>query len=339
MTAPLALKSYRFRAEREASWRELEALCMRVEERGLASLSEDELFALPGLYRATLSSLSVARAISLDQNVLAYLEGLCARAYVCVYGLRRRGLAVLWEFLARGLPALVWGMRKELLLAIVLLGLGVATGLALTLADPERFYSFVEPGMAQGRGPSASQADLARVLFDGDDTPGSLLTLFASFLFTHNAKIGIVCFALGIVAGAPTALLVFVNGLTFGAMVALHAQKDLLVEFLAWVLGHGVTELLAVCLCAAAGFVLGRSVVFPGRHGRLDSLALYGRRAGAVAIGAVGMFFVAALLEGFVRQLVPSTVVRAALASASGLLWLLYFWSGRRHAARELAPS
>ena len=40
------------------------------------------------LYRAALSSLSVARATSLDQALIDYLEALCARAYFFVYGAR-----------------------------------------------------------------------------------------------------------------------------------------------------------------------------------------------------------------------------------------------------------
>ena len=329
------LKSYRFRAERESSWLELEGLIGRVEQRGVSTLGPDELFALPRLYRAALSSLSVARAISLDQNLVSYLESLCARAYVCVYGTRKRGLRALLSWLGTGFPTLVYGLRRQLWIAIALIVLGVAAGYALTAADPERFYSFVDPAMAGGRGPTSSREELASVLFDPASTSGGTLTLFASFLFSHNAKIGILCFALGFLAGAPTTLLLFVNGLTLGAMIAVHVPQDLGVEFLAWVLGHGVTELLAVALCGAAGLALGGSLVFPGEHSRLDSLAVRGRKAGAVAAGAVLLFFVAALLEGFFRQLVTSTAARAAVATGTGVFWLAYFWSGRRGHVRE----
>ena len=68
--AALRLKSAAFRAEREASWRELEALVGRVEKGGLAALAPRELARVPVLFRAALSSLSVARAISLDELVM-----------------------------------------------------------------------------------------------------------------------------------------------------------------------------------------------------------------------------------------------------------------------------
>src|ERR1700744_6197960 len=84
----LRLKSYRFRAEREADWRRMEAILGRAEGRGAAALSDEQLLAAPVLYRAALSSLSVARATSLDQGLIDYLESLCARAYFFVYGAR-----------------------------------------------------------------------------------------------------------------------------------------------------------------------------------------------------------------------------------------------------------
>ena len=63
--AELQLKSHRFRAEREADWRRLESLLNRVERGGARKLNRDELVEMPALYRQALSSLSMARAISL----------------------------------------------------------------------------------------------------------------------------------------------------------------------------------------------------------------------------------------------------------------------------------
>ena len=82
------LKSYRFREEREADWRKLDLILTRAENSGVKALTDEEMTALPRLYRQAVSSLSVARSISLDQNVTAYLESLCTRAYFFVYGAR-----------------------------------------------------------------------------------------------------------------------------------------------------------------------------------------------------------------------------------------------------------
>jgi len=58
------MKSYRFRAEREADWLRLDAIIKRAENRGVAGLSDADMAALPGLYRLAVSSLSVARSLA-----------------------------------------------------------------------------------------------------------------------------------------------------------------------------------------------------------------------------------------------------------------------------------
>jgi uncharacterized membrane protein SpoIIM required for sporulation len=335
-TAHFALKSVAFRLEREAHWRELEILVEQVERRGVRTLTTEELARLPELYRGAVSSLSVARAISLDQGLVTYLDALCARAYLVVYAPRRPALHALADFFGQQFPALVWDMRRLVALAALVLVAGAVTGTLMTLDDSSRFQTFVDTGYAQERGPDSSHDELRAVLYDSDEV--SALGAFASYLFAHNAKIGLMAFVVGLAAGVPALLLMFINGLTLGAFLAIHLRRDLGLDLLAWLLPHGTTELLAVCLCGAAGLHIGSALLFPGRHTRLDNLTRAGRDAALVAAGAIALFFVAALLEGFFRQLVHSMPVRFAVATVTAAAWLAYFGVlGRRASRRQLA--
>ena len=211
----VALRSAAFRAEREASWRELEALLVKVQRGGMRTLSARELGRLPLLHRAALSSLSVARAISLDRNLLEYLESLCARAYLTVYGVRQHLLEAMADFFVRRFPRLVRAHWPHVALALGLLLGGCWAGFALTRVDPDRFYAFVGPAMAQGRGPTSSTESLREVLYAKEDTARMLKT-FAMFLFTHNARVGIMAFVVGFAGAVPSALLLFGTGLMMG---------------------------------------------------------------------------------------------------------------------------
>lgn len=319
------MKSLEFRKEREASWMELEGLVARVEAGGLGRLSAAELSRLPVLYRATLSSLSVARAISLDVNVRDYLESLAARAYVAVYGAKRPPLEAARRFLAARFPALVRGLWRHVALSAGLLLLGVLTGMALTASDPNLYYAVMDEGVAEGRNPASTTDELRKILYAGEEEAGDMLGAFAMFLFTHNSKVGMMCAALGFAAGIPTMLLLFKNGLMLGALASLYQDRGLGLEFWAWVLPHGVTELLAVVLCGAAGLSLGQSLLFPGRHTRLANLGRQGREAGAVVLGAVGMLLLAGLVEGIFRQAVHSVALRLSLTLLSAVFWAAYF--------------
>lgn len=329
--AETKLKSYEFRREREKTWRELEGLLQRAEKGGIHSLSADDLFRLPNLYRATVSSLSVARSITLDRNVLLYLESLAARGYFFVYGARGSLGVGIARFFARQFPQAVREIRWHILAATFSLALGLAVGFFLTLHNMDWFYTFVGSGMAGGRTPVSSTDSLRAALYDDGGGFLESLYLFATFLFTNNAQIGIMAFALGFALGVPVILLMIYNGLTIGAFIALYASRGLSVEFLGWLSIHGTTELLAVLLCGGAGLALGGAFAFPGRMSRMESLGQRGRKAGAIAVGGVAMFFIAALLEGFGRQLIQSTELRYLIGAAALVLWLTYFtMSGRK---------
>jgi uncharacterized membrane protein SpoIIM required for sporulation len=336
----VSLKSAAFRAERESSWRELESLLAAAQGGGIRALSARQLMRLPLLYRAALSSLSVARTISLDQNLLEYLESLASRAYLVVYGARKSLWEALADFFVRRFPRAVRAHLPHVALGAALLVAGGVTGFTLTQRDPDRFYAFVSPALAQGRGPSSSTESLRKVLYSpGDGQLADQLKTFAMFLFTHNAGIGLLAFAVGFAGGVVSGWLLFDTGLMLGAFAAVYARHGLSFDLWGWLLPHGVTELTAVVLCGAVGMALGQAVVFPGQEERLAALARRGREAAVVALGAVALFFVAGLVEGIFRQRVQDPVIRYAVALGSAALLLAYFTlAGRERGRRRRAP-
>src|SRR3954466_15653509 len=219
------LKSAQFRREREAAWKELEELLARLEKKGLESLTAGELHRLPVLYRSAISSLSVATAISLDKNLLDYLTALVGRAYMAVYGAKRRTGEAIAEFFRFRFPWVVRRYFVFVLAAYALMGLGVLTGYRMTLADPAQFYNLVSATEAQGRNPEASTPELRDILYLGGEKNN--LSVFAAFLFTHNSKVGMLCFALGFAAGVPVIYLLFNTGLSLGALAALYETRGL----------------------------------------------------------------------------------------------------------------
>ena len=336
--APRQMRSVEFRKEREATWLALEQMITAADKHGVRVLSAEQLARLPHLYRAALSSLSVARSISLDRALTAYLENLVARAYFVVYGTRQHLRVQLREFFTWKLPATIRRGKWHIVISAVVMLAAAVAAFQLTLGDMDYYYAFAGE-MAQGRTPASSTAELREVLYHTESASGVLAT-FAASLFSNNARIGILAFATGFVAGLPTLLLMFYNGLVLGAFAALYHARGLSFELWAWLLPHGVTELLAVVLCGAAGFQLAHALVFPGARTRLDSLREHGRSAAVIVIGGVTMLFIAGLIEGIFRQTVTSVPIRYAVAAATAAWWIYYFgFVGRaRDAGLEDAP-
>jgi uncharacterized membrane protein SpoIIM required for sporulation len=325
------LKSVRFRREREDDWRRLERLLKRLETEPVSRLSDDDLIALPVLYRSALSSMSVARETSLDQGLLDYLESLCTRAFFVVYGARPSLRARVVRFFGVDWPASVRALWRETLLAAALFLIGAVVAYWLYQGDSDWYYAFIPEQLAGGRGPTSSTAMLKGVLYDGGGHR-AVLSEFATFLFTHNAQVALFAFALGFVFGAPTAYLALTNGCSMGALVALYARHGLGFELGGWLAIHGVTEIFAITLAAAGGFKIGWTLAFPGARSRVEALSLAGRQAATVMAGVVVMLFVAGILEGVGRQLIKDDLARYAIATVSAVVWGCYFYIPRRKA-------
>lgn len=329
MSDAALLRSTRFRAEREDGWRRLEAIVNDVERRGVRALSFEDARDLATLYRQAANSLSVAREISLDKALLQYLEALTARAYLVVYAPQESFGGVVGRFFRRSAPQAMRRSALYVLLATFVLFLGGAAGWLLYLEDAAWFQTLVPTG--DGRGPQASTEELLSYIYDEDVGLLSGLGAFASFLFSHNARIAIFVFALGVFAAVPSVLLLFYNGLALGAFVALHVERGIGWDIFAWLSIHGVTELGAICVSGGAAFRLGRAVLFPGALTRRAALKAEGRDAAKLAVTAAFMLFIAALLEGFGRQLVQGMEARLAIGWGIGLIWLAWFaLAGRR---------
>jgi uncharacterized membrane protein SpoIIM required for sporulation len=324
--APM-VNATRFRAAHEADWQELEALLTTLEKRSIRALTTEQILALPLLYRTTLSSLSVARDTSLDRALVDYLEQLSIRAYFHIYGVQTSPWRQIARFFAHGWPTAMRSLWRETLFCVLLTAASAVVGFMLISSDPSWFFGIIPESLAGGRDPSASAQALRSTLYDSPDT---MLTTFATYLFTHNSQVAIFAFALGFAFAVPTILLLLHNGLMLGAFFAVFAAKGLGWNLGGWLMIHGTTELFAIAIAGAAGISLGKAIAFPGRETRLDAAVSAGRSAATAMLGVVVMLAVAGLLEGIGRQTVTGDLSRYLIGSAMLAGWLTYFYLPRR---------
>ncbi|MEL7114726.1 MAG: stage II sporulation protein M [Pseudomonadota bacterium] len=326
---PDLIRSARFRQEREADWQRLEHLVTKAEKSGLQSMDFADARDLSTLYRQATTSLAIAREITLDRALLDYLEALTARAYLSVYAPQERLGGVIGRFFSQSAPQAMRRSAPFLLLGFLCMGLGALVGYLFYVENSAWFYVFVPSELAGIRGPGASTESLRSVIFD-NGTQQTGLGVFATYLFSHNTRIAIFVFGLGVFACLPAIVLTFYNGLILGAFLALHVERGLGWELGGWLSVHGVTEISAICIACAGGLKLGFAVLFPGQFTRKEALRIAGRDAVKLALVAALMLFAAAILEGFFRQTVQDTGVRYMIGWGVGLLWLTWFLFGGR---------
>lgn len=319
-----ALKSDRFRLEREADWVRLEEIVTQMEKGKARKLSDEDVLALPTLYRTLLSSLSIARESSLDAGLIDYLEGLALRSYFMVYGTQTSFGRWLKGFFGGGWSQAIREIKLDIWIALFVMIAGTVIGYVLVAGDSDWYYALVPGNFAEVRVPGATEEALRGTLFSTEEQDG--LGVFAAYLFSNNAQVAILAFALGFAFAIPSILLLIHNMALLGAMLWVFAQRGLTVEFVGWLSIHGTTELFAILLAGAAGIHVGRSLAFPGAKSHLTAASDAGKRAALVMAGVVIMLICAGLLEGFARQLINNTGGRYLVGGAMLLFWLTYFF-------------
>jgi uncharacterized membrane protein SpoIIM required for sporulation len=148
----------------------------------------------------------------------------------------------------------------------------------------------------------------------------------SAFYIKHNTSIGLECFALGPLL-LPGLVKLAYNGVVLGASFGYMARPDVDAgdTFFEFVTAHGVFELTAIALSAAAGLRLGVGWLMTGGLNRTESFLRSARQALPVIMAAVVLFFLAAFTEGFISPSPLPYAFKALFAIASASLLMFYF--------------
>ncbi len=319
---------------------ELSELLNKAHGRGPSGLTSQELARLDELYRLCTIHLAQVRARTRNEPLIHGLNRLVARAHSFIYiSAKDNPLKRIVRFYTIGFARAIarTGAFHAAAALLFLFGGFIAYHAAAT--HLEAAYAIMGP--QEIRLPGVTREQLEWVLRSGRDQDPAEKLLFASFLLTHNTKVGFTAFALGILAGIPTVFLLITNGAMMGAFAHIHQDKGVMAELWAWLLPHGVTEIGAIILCGGAGLMLGMSLLRPGHLTRTRSLVLAGREAARLVMGVVPMFIIAGFIESFLRQSHLSTEARLIFAAATAVFWALYILAGwlveRKTRARQIA--
>jgi uncharacterized membrane protein SpoIIM required for sporulation len=340
--------------EREARWQRLAALLQAAESRGLTHLSDEEVWNLSTLYRALMTHLALARSMGSPARELSELNRLATRAHSLIYGRSTsRTERYLWWWSLLAFPATVRRTIGYHALAFAFLCLGGLYGYFGAASHPEWALEMLMGG--DERTPYASREELLASLRQGQplerqtyvDEPAEAQgshghplglgekSFFAAFLWWNNTKVALYSFFSGPLAGIPSALLITYNGSLLGTYTQVFHAHGLAFEWWAWILPHGVTELLALVLLAGGVLWIGRMLLLPGLVSRTERFREARADLFRLALFAFLMLLIAALCESFVRQSGLSDPARYLFAAVMACLWIAYL--GFAHAPAGMA--
>jgi uncharacterized membrane protein SpoIIM required for sporulation len=156
-------------------------------------------------------------------------------------------------------------------------------------------------------------------------------SVMATFYVTNNVQVSFVAFALGMTFGLGTLYILVQNGFILGVTLALVRHLGSTTNFLGFVSSHGLIEMSAILIAAAAGMSMGLALVAPGAHRRLDALKLAAREAATLVIGAATLLLLAAFFEAFVSPSALSVRTKVIIGTVNAAWLAIYFTrAGRR---------
>jgi uncharacterized membrane protein SpoIIM required for sporulation len=294
---------------------------LRAGPRALRRLSAAELARLIDDYQGLTADLARARSFGAARQTVDQLNRIAVAGHNLLYGqirLREAGATTHWfGRFAKLVRAHVWAVALS---AIVFFGSAVVAFVAIQLY-PHLGYDLLDDGFLDFD--PASEENLHSI-------PSLARPVISSLIISNNIQVTLLAFGFGLTAGIGTSLLLIFNGIHLGSVagwMTLHGKQR---SLWGWIMPHGGTELLAICLAGAAGYLLASAIIAPGQVRRSTALKRVGTDALVIELGCMVMLVIAGLIEGFVSPSAIDYASRIGVLALSLALWAIYFLGAGR---------
>lgn len=305
------MKEFKFTQTRSEGWIKIENALNKKEK-----LSPDEL---ADYYVSLSDDYSYAQTYFPKSNIKSYLANLMSRVHVLIYKNKKQETSIL-SFWRYSYPKIVFESRRTILFSLAILIVGFAVGWFSNFQDPDFKRLIMGDYYIDITLNNIEKGDPLAIYKSGIGTTSFLgITI-------NNIKVSFMAFVTGISFGVLTVAVVFSNAVMLGTFMAMFEEHDLLSEAISVVFIHGTLEIFAIVIAGAAGFIVGRSLLFPQTYTRMASFKQGVQKAGRLCMGLIPIFITAGFLEGYVtRYTTMPYAVRYAIIGAS-LLFIVYYF-------------
>lgn len=296
-------------------------------------VDEKEFEEFMTLYRLTVSDLAKAQAESSNPDLIELLNVTVTRAYAVIYRPRpRSGLHLVKDWLIFGAQAFRRQFRFILAsLFIVLFFVGFSA--TMLQHRPDLRGHFISPSE------EALFDQWKQGEFEYRDIEGA--TQMWAFYATNNPLVTVRFAA----SGASTFGIFTFQGMRglgtqLGALGYEMNTVGKLPFLLSSIAPHGASELSGAVISGAVGFLMGWTLLFPGRRTRLQAIKHVANDAFALFVMAVLMMYIAAPFEGYFsfRPEVPQ-VLKGIVGGIIFIVWCCYWGIAGRTSPQLFIPA
>jgi uncharacterized membrane protein SpoIIM required for sporulation len=290
------MKQQQFEREHDQTWQRFRELLSTLETRRRPG-PEVPVQRLPRLLRRISGHYALARSRGYSPGLIDELHRLLRRGYRQLYRVRPAWPRQALDFALGGFPralrrhlGLFWLSCALFFGPMAVMGLACAQDGALIYnllqSDQVAAYeSMYDPNNARLGRSTERQADSDFMMF--------------GFYIRNNVGIALRTFAWGLAFGVGSLFVLASNGLFTGAVAGHLTQVGFGRPFWSFVSGHSSLELTAIAIAGAAGLLLAKALLAPGRRTRGAALRMNAAEAVQLVLGAMLMLILAAVVEAF----------------------------------------
>lgn len=263
---------------------------------GKAKKNPDEL---ASLYIHLVNDLSYSQTYYPKSKTVIYLNHLASLTYQKIYKTKREETNRFVYFFKTEVPLIVYRHRRYILYAFLLFFTFTAIGV-ISAANDGTFVRLILGDEYVNMTLENIENGNPVAVYKSGSNWGSAVGITA-----NNLYVGIRCFVYGISAGIGTLLILLSNCIMLGSFQYFFYEQGVFWESVRGIWIHGAMEIFAIVIEAAAGFILGASILFPKTYSRMASFKMGFKDGLKILLSTMPFTFAAGMLEGFVTRYSP----------------------------------
>lgn len=260
---------------------------------GKSKKNPDEM---ASLYIHLINDLSYAQTYYPKSKTVKYLNYLASQIYQKIYKTKRVEKNRILEFFLTEVPLIVYEYKRYLLYAFVLFFCFFAIGAVSAKYDAEFVRLILGDGYVNETLENIKDGNPVAIYKSGSNW-GSFIGITV-----NNLYFGTLCYLEGFFLGIGTLYRLLNTGIMVGSFQYFFYEQGVFWESVRGIWIHGAFEIFAIVVHAAAGFILGASILFPKTYSRVNSLKIGVKNSLKIYLSSYPFFISAGFLEGFITR-------------------------------------
>jgi uncharacterized membrane protein SpoIIM required for sporulation len=260
---------------------------------GKAKKNPDEM---ASLYIHLVNDLSYAQTYYPKSKTVVYLNYLASQIYQKIYKTKRTEQNRLIYFFSTEVPLIVYQYRRYLVYAFVLFFACTAIGVISAKYDTDFVRLIMGDDYVNMTLENIEEGNPVAVYKSGSNWGGFIA------ITMNNLYVGLRCFLFGVFGGIGTFWIMLQNCIMLGSFQYFFYQEGVFWESVQGIWIHGSMEIFAIVIEAAAGFILGASILFPKTYSRMASFKMGFKDGLKIFLSTMPFTIAAGFLEGFVTR-------------------------------------